>query len=248
MNYGFGWPGEEEEWQANWEAEEAARVEEEAEQWMRKYEKYLEDDPVIDFNGSIFVFSGLAGHWAEKEHPTVQKVIEKGGQYRSKVSGLTNYLVVNPGYAGQSRSLLLWNSSRSKNIRLFCLRIWKRPLKAKQPLRRLPLHPRQKLLQRRRHLLSPLQPRQQRSQVARHLRLQLKRQLGPRCQRTTAKLTTLIPSRHITEAQKLLFFLTVFRHWRGRFLSNDDITSVVIPEGVETIEDGAFWMCGISRA
>lgn len=45
------------------EAQEAKQADEEAEraeEWMRKYEKYLETNPVIDFNGTIFVFSGLA--------------------------------------------------------------------------------------------------------------------------------------------------------------------------------------------
>lgn len=122
MSCFFSQPVDEAAQQARWEAEEAERAEEAAEEWMRKYEKYLEDDPVINFNGSIFVFSGLAGHWAEKDHPTVQKVIEKGGQYRSKVSGLTNYLVVNPGYAGQSKIVAVMEQlQKGKNIKVILL-------------------------------------------------------------------------------------------------------------------------------
>lgn len=99
---------------------------------MRKYEKYLEDDPVINFNGSIFVFSGLAGHWAEKDHPTVQKVIEKGGQYRSKVSGLTNYLVVNPGYAGQSKIVAVMEQlQKGKNVKVILLEDLEKALEGK---------------------------------------------------------------------------------------------------------------------
>jgi GNAT superfamily N-acetyltransferase len=63
--------------------------------------EYAESNPHIEFNGKLFVFSGF-GHASEKEHPIVKKVIEKGGQYRSKVSGLTNYLVVDPSDAGSS--------------------------------------------------------------------------------------------------------------------------------------------------
>lgn len=118
--------------QVRWEAEEAERAEEAAEEWMRKYEKYLEDDPVINFNGSIFVFSGLAGHWAEKDHPTVQKVIEKGGQYRSKVSSLTNYLVVNPGYAGQSKIVAVMEQlQKGKNIKVVLLEDLEKALEGK---------------------------------------------------------------------------------------------------------------------
>lgn len=70
--------------------------------WMEKYSKYVESNPYIDFNGKLFVFSGF-GHGSEKEHPIVQQVIAKGGQYRSKVSGLTDYLVVDPAEAGSSK-------------------------------------------------------------------------------------------------------------------------------------------------
>lgn len=85
------------------DAKEAKLLEIDAKAWLSKYRKYLEIEPVIDFNGKNFVFSGLALHSKEKEHPIVKKVIEKGGQYRSKVSGLTNYLVVNPSKAGGSK-------------------------------------------------------------------------------------------------------------------------------------------------
>jgi hypothetical protein len=59
-------------------------------------------NPDISFIGSLFVFSGF-DHAFEKEYPIVQKVMEHGGQYRSKVSGLTNYLVVDPSLAGDSK-------------------------------------------------------------------------------------------------------------------------------------------------
>ena len=103
-------------------AAEEERTREAAAEWMDKYGSYVEKNPNIDFNGTLFVFSGLAGHWEEKEHPTVQKVIEKGGQYRSKVSGLTNYLVVNPGDAGSSKIVAVMEQlAKGKNVKVILL-------------------------------------------------------------------------------------------------------------------------------
>ena len=67
-------------------------------QWLQQYGKYVEEAPTIDFNGTLFVFMGLLD--SPKDNPIVKKVIEKGGQYRTSVSGLTDYLVVNPSGAG----------------------------------------------------------------------------------------------------------------------------------------------------
>ncbi|MEE1283814.1 MAG: leucine-rich repeat protein, partial [Acutalibacteraceae bacterium] len=129
MNCFYSWLGEAEELQAKWEAEEAARAEKDAEEWMNQYGKYVQKNPVVDFNGSIFVFSGLAFHSVEKDHPTVSKVIEKGGQYRSKVSGLTNYLVVNPGYAGTSKIVAVEEQlEKGKNIKVILLEDFEKAL------------------------------------------------------------------------------------------------------------------------
>lgn len=65
-----------------------------ADQWLQQYGKYVEEAPTIDFNGTLFVFTGLLD--SPKDNPIIKKVIEKGGQYRTSVSGLTDYLVVNP--------------------------------------------------------------------------------------------------------------------------------------------------------
>ena len=63
------------------------------EEWWNEFEPYIEVDPEIDFDGTIFAFSGLR---SDRDAPIIQKVIDKGGQYRKGVSGKTNYLVVNP--------------------------------------------------------------------------------------------------------------------------------------------------------
>lgn len=245
MNYGFGWPGEEEEWQANYEAQEAERAEEAAEEWMRKYEKYLEDDPVIDFNGTIFVFSGLAGHWAEKDDPIVQKVIEKGGQYRSKVSGLTNYLVVDPRYAGQSKIVAVMEQlQKGKNIKVILLEDLEKALEGKTATKK-PSATTSK------PATSTAKPSTTASKSK------------PTSSNTSAKTgpsTTAPKGTKVSKSDCDIDYFDTLTAYNGSakaiilpdgitaigedaFFNNDDITSVVIPEGVEKIEDGAFWMC-----
>jgi hypothetical protein len=246
MNYGFGWPGEEEEWQANWEAEEAARVEEEAEQWMRKYEKYLEDDPVIDFNGSIFVFSGLAGHWAEKDHPTVQKVIEKGGQYRSKVSGLTNYLVVNPGYAGQSKIVAVMEQlQKGKNVKVILLEDLEKALEGKTPSKKASSTSSSKATATKTTTSKSTSTKTTTKSSSTSSTAAAQKATGTKVSKNDCEIDyfdTL--TAYNGSAKAIILPDGISAIGEDAFLSNDDITSVVIPEGVETIEDGAFWMCG----
>ena len=243
MNYGFGWPGEEEEWQANYEAQEAERAEEAAEEWMRKYEKYLEDDPVIDFNGTIFVFSGLAGHWAEKDDPIVQKVIEKGGQYRSKVSGLTNYLVVDPRYAGQSKIVAVMEQlQKGKNIKVILLEDLEKALEGKTATKKTS---------------SPA------TKTTSTAKASSTKSSSAGTKTTTKASAATANTPKGTKASKSdceIDYLDILTAYNGNakaiilpdgitgigedaFFNNDTITSVVIPEGVEEIGDGAFWMC-----
>lgn len=75
-----------------------------AKEWLKKYGEHVDKNPQIDFNGTAFVFTGLGSHGSDaKNHKTVKAVIEKGGLYRSSVSGKTNYLVVDPSGAGASK-------------------------------------------------------------------------------------------------------------------------------------------------
>ena len=75
------------------------------EKWMEEYGEYLETEPDISFDNTLFVFTGLGGKSSEKEDPLVKKVIKAGGQYRTSISGKTDYLVVNPEGAGESKVL-----------------------------------------------------------------------------------------------------------------------------------------------
>ena len=98
---------------------------------MKYYGEYIDHNPVIDFDGSLFVFTGF-GHRDDKDHPIVQKVIEKGGQYRSKVSGLTNYLVVDPRGAGDTKvEAAIEQREKGKNIQIVLLEDLEKALEGK---------------------------------------------------------------------------------------------------------------------
>lgn len=66
-----------------------------------------------------FLFFRFGWAWFGKKHPTVQKVIERGGEYRQKVSGATNYLVVNPGETGEKKiNAVIEQMQKGKNIKI----------------------------------------------------------------------------------------------------------------------------------
>lgn len=119
-----------EEQRAKYEAERAKY----AEKWLQEYGKYIEANPSIDINCSLFVFTGLGHDGPEKEKPVVQKLIEKGGQYRSSISGRTNYLVVNPREAGESKiEAVLKQREKGKDIKVILLEDLKKALGMKEP-------------------------------------------------------------------------------------------------------------------
>lgn len=202
-------------------AAEEERTREAAAEWMEKYGSYVETNPNIDFNGTLFVFSGLAGHWEEKDHPTVQKVIEKGGQYRSKVSGLTNYLVVNPGDAGSSKIVAVMEQlAKGKNVKVI--------------------------------LLSDLEAALGGTKATK----------ATTTKRTTTTATATAPAPkgkkvpkkdcEIDDENRLTNYNGTEKHiilpqgieiiGENAFMSSE-IESVVVPEGVEKIEDSGFWGC-----
>ncbi|NLC26701.1 MAG: leucine-rich repeat protein [Fastidiosipila sp.] len=67
--------------------------------WLGSYAKFIEINPKIEYEGKLFVFSGL-GTGNARDHEIVQSVIRKGGLFRSTVSGKTDYLIVSPENAG----------------------------------------------------------------------------------------------------------------------------------------------------
>ena len=89
------------------ESEEAKRINEDEHRkqqqriqdcWIRLFGKYVEIDPEITFDQKKFVLSGC-----EYDEEMIQKITAFGGLIRSKISGVTDYLVVNPENAGTSK-------------------------------------------------------------------------------------------------------------------------------------------------
>ena len=71
-----------------------------AETWMNTYDDLLENEPAIQFEGKKFVTSGIY-----RDSAAIEKaIIAKGGVMRSQISGITDYLVVDPRQAGESKS------------------------------------------------------------------------------------------------------------------------------------------------
>ena len=104
------------------------------EKWLGKYGRYIETNPAITIDGKKFVFSGLGGNLVGKDDPIIQKVIEKGGQYRKSVSGLTDYLVVNPADAGQSKIVAaIGQQQKGKGIKIIFLKDLEKALQSAKP-------------------------------------------------------------------------------------------------------------------
>lgn len=108
-----------------------------AKQWMRKYKKYLEKNPRIDFNGKRFVFSGFGLSFEKTSDPIVQGVIDRGGLYRTSVSGVTDYLVVNPCCAGTSKTAeAVEQMKKGKNIKIILATDLKKPFAEVSPVKK----------------------------------------------------------------------------------------------------------------
>lgn len=83
--------------------EETIKKHNDTEEWMNKFGYALERNPEIVFEGKTFVFSGY-GVYRVQDYPIFQKIIAKGGFVRTKISGKTNYIVVDPAYAGWGKA------------------------------------------------------------------------------------------------------------------------------------------------
>ena len=119
MNYWFDQKETEEEAEANRLQQEKAVYD----AWIAKYGAYLAPDPQISFSGKLFVFSGLATHADPKDHPTIQKVLDRGGEFRSKVSGLTDYLVIDPVFGGGSKlNTAIEQQKKGKPVQIILLK------------------------------------------------------------------------------------------------------------------------------
>ncbi|NLC25081.1 MAG: hypothetical protein GX777_00430, partial [Fastidiosipila sp.] len=80
------------------EAQETGSKKSDSELWLEEFGSYVEVAPQIEFEGKLFVFTGLT-----KSHDAAKEVLVKGGEYRSSISGKTDYLIVNPENAGKTK-------------------------------------------------------------------------------------------------------------------------------------------------
>ena len=102
----------------------------------------FDSEPVINFDGSIFVFTGLGGLSQERAKNIIQKTLEKGGQDRNSVSGKTNYLVVNPRYAGYRKlEDAVEQRKNGKNIQIVLLKDFEKALEGKTPAKKSSTQP-----------------------------------------------------------------------------------------------------------
>ena len=83
---------------------ETVRSREWNQEFYSKFEKYVAEKPKIEFCKKKFVFSGMLGGLADKDEAIVRAVLERGGEYRTSISGVTDYLVIESlDCAGESK-------------------------------------------------------------------------------------------------------------------------------------------------
>lgn len=78
-------------------------IEEMGKQWLSDYGEHLEKEPIIMFSGKSFVLSGMDVLGDEHEISVEEEIVSRGGVVRKDVSGKTDYLVVDPAWAGESK-------------------------------------------------------------------------------------------------------------------------------------------------
>lgn len=72
--------------------------------WRAMYEHCFTQNPQITYKGKRFVFSGCNLEGIDVRDDALKRAFqEAGGQERSSISGVTDYLVVDPTYAGASK-------------------------------------------------------------------------------------------------------------------------------------------------
>ena len=88
------------------------------------FEQYFDKNPEIEFEGKIFVFSGM-GYWGgvPDTDPVVARVIKRGGLLRQKVSGKTDYLIIGPELWGTSNlEAAIEQRKKGKEIKIVLLK------------------------------------------------------------------------------------------------------------------------------
>lgn len=78
--------------------ERAEAEKRQAQAWLERYEKQIVSSPSFTFDNRIFVFSGCKGN--EKADKLAEELRSRGASIESEVTKRTDYLICNPGCAG----------------------------------------------------------------------------------------------------------------------------------------------------
>ena len=73
------------------------------ERWLETYGDAVDKNAVISFSGMSFVLSGMEALGDEHRIHIEEAIAARGGVVRKNVSGKTDYLVVDPKWAGESK-------------------------------------------------------------------------------------------------------------------------------------------------
>ena len=94
------------------------------EKWLAYNGQYIEKDPEIEFSGKKFVFTGLGyRQYSMGDETDYTKLIEdRGGLTRRSVSGVTDYLVVEPAGAGEAKiQAMIENKKNGKPAKIILI-------------------------------------------------------------------------------------------------------------------------------
>ena len=154
---------------------------------------------------------------------------------------MTNYLVVNPGYGGQSKIVAVMEQlQRGKNIKVILLEDLEKALEGKISSKKAS----STTTATKTTTSESTSTKSTTKSSSTSSTAATQKATGTKVSKNDCEidyLDTLTAYNGNAKAIILPDGISVIGE--DAFLSNDDITSVVIPEGVETIEDGAFWMC-----
>ena len=93
-------------------------------EWMGKYAASVEKNSGIVFAGKTFVLSGVSEEILVDGNvvPVEKNILDQGGVIRQKVSGKTDYLIVDPRWAGESKTKnALEQQNKGKSVKIVLL-------------------------------------------------------------------------------------------------------------------------------
>ena len=202
--------------------------------WMKQYGSYVTHNPEIVFEGKLFVFSGLDSKSAEKDHPIVKRVAEKGGQYRTSISGRTDYLVVNPAESGVSQiNAVIAQREKGKIIRVILLEDLEKALEDKPTVTKA-----SKTAAKAVETAKAAKPAKPKATGA------VNKTKGTRVSWADCSIDAIGTLTSYNGSATEIILPDGIREIGGTaFFHEAEIASVIIPEGVEMVGDSAFWGC-----